>query len=207
MSFWVYGRMDGKGHHTVCRKLEELRGMTAEMLLETSGEVSVPVNIEKILRRNGIKSAPMDFTPLEKDVSTKDVNMVGQVLGAVILDKDDVLIVYAKNSRPNRKRFTLAHELAHCCLDTDNLSPDQPHVEFRIDEESSSGKELAANIFAGKLLIPKHKLEEIYDSLIVPLSDVLAKEFQVSVSVMEARLQYLGMPYYSRESAEPAHGA
>lgn len=207
MSFSAYGRMNGKGHHTVCRKLEELRGMTAEMLLETSGEVSVPVDIEKILRRNGIKYAPMDFTPLEKEVSTEDVNMVGQVLGAVILDEDDVRIVYAKGSRPNRKRFTLAHELAHCCLDTDNLRPDQPHVEFRIDEESSSGKELAANIFAGKLLIPKNKLEEIYDSLIVPLSDVLAKEFQVSVSVMEARLQYLGMPYYSRESAETAHGA
>ncbi len=178
--------------------------MTPEMLLETCGEVSVPVDIEKLLKQNGIIYSAMDFTPLEKETSEK---MVGQILGAVILDKDDVCILYAKNSTTNRKRFTLAHELAHCCLDADNLSAGQPHVEFRIDEASGSGKERVANIFAGKLLIPKNKLEEMYDSLIAPLSDVLAKEFQVSVSVMEARLQYLGLPYYSRESVAPIHEA
>ena len=206
MPYSAYGRKKGRERSIVCRKLNELSGMTAEMLLETSGEVSIPVDIEKILTRNGIKYAPMDFRPLEEEVSTKDLNMVGQVLGAVILDKDDVRIVYAKDSTPNRKRFTLAHELAHCCLDANNLNPDQPHVEFRIDEACNSGKERAANIFAGKLLIPKNKLEELYDSLIVPLSDVLAKEFQVSVSVMEARLKDLGLPYYSRESGNTIHG-
>ncbi len=198
MPFSAHDSDKGKGGLGVYSKLNALSGMSAEMLLETSGEISIPVDIEKILRCNGIKYAAMDFTEMEKVASTEEISLVGQVLGAVILDKDDIYIMYAKNSTPNRKRFTLAHELAHCCLNADNLSPDQPHVEFRIDEASSSGKEQAANIFAGKLLIPKNKLEEVYDSLIVPLSDVLAKKFQVSITVMEARLRYLGKAYYSR---------
>lgn len=179
------------------KTLKRVSGLSAEQILEISGQNNCPVDIMKILKVLGINCFPMDFSDLEASVP-EIIEERGHILGAVTLTDDDLNIVYScdnKFNTDNRIRFTLAHELAHCCLNADRLN--KGHVEFRFDEKSDDPSEVAANIFAGKILIPKDVLLKKYNEMIAPLSDVLAKEFCVSQAVMEARLSYLDLPFYS----------
>ena len=173
-----------------------MSGVSAEQLLELSGQCDIPIDIEKLLSKLGVKYDSMDFSFLEK-ANPDLINEKGKILGAVTLINNDVCIYYSNDSSKNRKRFTLAHELAHCCLDAPSLQ--DGHIEFRFDERSDDYREIAANIFAGKLLIPTQKLIEVYNNMIAPLSNVLAKEFSVSIAVMEGRLKELKLPFYSPE--------
>ncbi len=181
----------------MCKKLYELYGVSAEQILEICGSSSYPVDIQKILKTLGVKYAPMDFSETEK-IIPDIIEKRGQILGAVTLIDDEVNIFYRDNPNDSQQRirFTLAHELAHCCLNAHDLQ-NQGHIEFRFDEKTDMPSEIAANIFAGKLLIPEDALRKVYNQMLVPLSDVLAKEFAVSRSVMEARLKYLKLPFYS----------
>lgn len=182
------------------KKLEKMDGLTAEQILELYGDVVPPINIEKILDLLGVKYNRMDFSQLENTVPDL-IKKRGRILGAVTVVDDGVNIVYSSDSTDSRIRFTLAHELAHCCQNASAFE-DTGHVEFRFDEKSDNPAEIAANIFAGKLLVPKEALLNAYNEMIVPLSDVLAKKFEVSTHVMEARLRYLKLPYYSPNGAQ-----
>ncbi len=178
----------------MCKKLRGLSGLTADEILSRANVESYPVDIKAVIKKLGITTKPFDFSALEKEIP-EIISKRGPILGAVTVINDDINIFYSENSTENRERFTLAHELAHCCLNAHNLT--EGHIEFRFDELTKDPNEIAANIFAGQLLIPEGYLREIYDSLIVPASDVLANEFQVSVPVMEARLTQLKLGYYS----------
>lgn len=182
----------------MCDKLKKLNGLTAEQILEAYGETEPPVDIEKILRKMGVKYGAFDFSEIEKSASAV-VEERGHILGAVTVLGEDIAIIYSENSTENRRRFTLAHELAHCCQNAAAFD-NEGHIEFRFDEYSEHPAEIAANVFAGKLLIPKDALMKKYNELIVPLSDTLAREFRVSVHVMEERLKYLQLPFYSPNS-------
>ena len=147
----------------MCKKLYELSGLTAAEILTLCGEKSYPVNIENILAKLGVKYGPLDFTDTERKFPDV-VRRRGEILGAVTLIGDNVNIFYRQGCSENRKRFTLAHELAHCCLDAVSLN-DRSHVEFRLDRESENLKEQAANVFAGELLIPETSLRKLYNNI------------------------------------------
>lgn len=180
----------------MCKKLRELDGLTPEQILTAYSDGSIPVDIEQILKKMGINYQAMDFTNVENSVPDV-IEQRGRILGAVTIIDDDVNIFYSSSyESEHRKNFTLAHELAHCCLNAASLN-NTGHVEFRFDADSDDAIERAANTFAGKLLIPKNELTSIYNEMIAPLLDVLAKEFNVSQSVMQARLQSLELPFYT----------
>lgn len=181
----------------MCKKLRELDGLTPDEILLISGEDTYPVNIKKILKKLEIKSRALDFGSIEEKIPTL-IKARGSILGAVTIIGDDVNILYSEGSTENRMRFTVAHELAHCCLNAASLK--KGHIEFRFDEKTSDPKELAANIFAGKLLIPEEPLRKMYNSLLVPAADVMAREFKVSTHVMEARLKNLGLGFYTPQN-------
>ncbi len=184
----------------MCKKLRELDGLTADEILLLGKVNNYPVDIESVIKSLGIKIDSMDFTVVEEKIP-EVISERGTILGAVTIIEDDVNIFYREGSTENRKRFTVAHELAHCCLNASQLK--QGHIEFRFDEQTSDPKELAANTFAGQLLVPEQPLKELYDSLLVPAVDVIAKEFKVSIHVMEARLKYLGLGFYSPQNFNP----
>lgn len=187
----------------MCKKLNELKGLTPEEILLISGENSYPVNMQTILKKLGIRNGAINFSEVEKEIPDI-INKRGCILGAVTIIDDDVNIFYSEGSTENRKRFTLAHELAHCCLDAQSLQ--KGHIEFRFDETTSNPKELAANIFAGELLIPEKPLREMYEDLVIPAVDVMAKEFKVSNHVMEARLKHLGLGFYTPQNYADSDG-
>lgn len=196
----VFENLEGE---ILCKKLKEIDGMTPEDILLICGVNSYPVDIQGILRKLGILNGSMDFSEIEK-LNPVIIKSRGSILGAVTIIGDSVSIFYREGSTDNRKRFTLAHELAHCCLNASSLK--KGHIEFRFDEQTDDYKELSANIFAGQLLIPEKPLRKMYDSMVIPAVDVMAREFRVSNHVMEARLKYLGLGFYSPQNYDDATG-
>ena len=62
---------------------------------------------------------------------------------------------------------------------------------FRKAGDTTDHKELAANVFAGQLLIPKESLLSVISELLIPSVRTLADIFDVSSAVMLERLKFL----------------
>lgn len=174
----------------MCEILKKIQGKKAnELLDEYNINLEPPINITYLLEQLKISTVAMDFSTIEKNSGME----YDFILGAALSVDDNLTIFYREKDTYNRQLFTIAHELAHCCLDSDNLMIN--HLELRTKSKESYGKEYNANIFAGELLIPEISLINIYNKLIIPSLDVLAKIFAVSTNVMAARLDYLNLQY------------
>lgn len=162
----------------------------ADILRETGQENCTPVNLNAILRYYKISACAIDFSSLEKSLSEATSCEHDRILGAMITTSSgNTTIFYSNDSElmsNHRYRFTVAHELAHACI---NGKPN--HVEFRRDRISNNPTETRANTFAGELLIPLRQLEAVSKKLLLPTIKNLAKVFEVSEPVMVARLQHL----------------
>lgn len=179
---------------TMCMKIKELNGLTADSVLNKYWTRNkVPIDIAQILYDMDIKVTSVDFTKAEQAANMQ----YGDILGAVLTYNDDVVIAYKQNESLNRTRFTLAHELAHCCLS--HIVPSQKgYIELRRKEDKNNEREIDANIFAGELLIPENELSGVLKKFFdesFPSSEFLAQVFAVSVNVMEERLKYLKIPF------------
>lgn len=204
--------MKANGDFIMCKILKELHGKTADYILEKYGAKNeYPVDITSIAENIGIKLGSTDFTELEKKDSLKSfVQEKGHILGSVRAKGDELSIRY-HNALPNnpdfdnlseedkkdklirRQRFTIAHEIAHCCLDMP-IDKDSSHIEYRTEQKDykKDPKEIKANIFAGELLIPLNVLKDlclIFDNKIS--ISLFSDLFKVSRHVLEARLDYL----------------
>lgn len=183
---------------TTILSLSALSQMDAEALINQFRlDESIPVDLSSLLAYYNIELHETDFRFLENDTRLSDtIRKKGEVLGAVVVENDKLNILFRENDGIHRQRFTIAHELAHCCLDSTALSQ-TGHIEFRtdLDTKDKHSIEYKANVFAGKLLIPERALNIIYKRTPNPNLALLAKVFDVSVNVMQARLDYLKLPY------------
>lgn len=178
----------------MCKLLDKIYGKSAlDILKEFGNPYDAPINLHTLLQQMGISAIPMNFTSLEKKINK------GHILGLVLADGDNVAIYYSVGDTPNRQRFTIAHELGHICKHLKPETSDYPYIDWRIEEQADSIYEIQANAFAGELLIPLHKLKEIYLSMSFPTSKKLAAFFSVSINVMEARLHQLGVSYFNEK--------
>lgn len=176
---------------SMCEILRRLQGKTAEEVLDIyAKDRELPVDIVALANSIGISTYSVDFTSVEEELEIEK----GLILGATLSKDEEVDILYRDSDTENRKRFTIAHEIAHCCLHTENLI--DHHVELRSNINGDEVRECEANIFAGKLLIPEVSLRIVHEKLLLPSLSTLVKIFKVSSNVMAARLDYLNMPYY-----------
>lgn len=177
----------------MCKKLKEIAGLTPDDILNKYWNAKrnvCPIDISTILFKMGIRVQSYDFTKLDK-------NSNNRILGAMIANDNDLALLYSQGETKNRNRFTLAHELAHCCkahLDDQKM----PYIEYRHDGVVTDQHEIEANIFAGELLIPTTELRKVL-SIEYPNSfpcvTRLSEIFAVSVNVVKGRLNYLKIPY------------
>lgn len=151
-----------------------------------------PVPVERIAKALGIK---VQRVALDDDLS-----------GLIYIDGQRPIIGVNSRHHPNRRRFTLAHELGHFVLHSDALAG-QVHVDrgFRVlmrDQKSASGtdgREIEANQFAAELLMPKaFILAEISRRKIAFLDEnaplgAIAKKFQVSEQALQFRMLNLDL--------------
>lgn len=162
-----------------------------DALLAELGVNSVPVPVEAIARAKGL---PIVETEMEAEVS-----------GALIRSGDLQGIAVNASQAPVRKRFTIAHELAHYLLN----HIDKDHIDWQFtvirrdgrSSEAEDDQEIAANFFAASLLMPKQILridveahKRFNGEIQLDDSDVLllARKYKVSEAAMRYRLQNLG---------------
>ena len=189
------------GSDRMCTVLKKIRNKSAIELLEEYGlDKTAPIDIEQLLRAIGISAIGKDFSELEKRLDKPK----GSILGMLLSSGNNAAIFYRKDDSYNRRRFTIAHELAHAINHSDN----EPHIEYRMAEKEMEENpvEKDANIVAGEILIPLPLLKREYLKLDIPSSTVLANIFKVSQNVMEARLKYLKIFYVNSEGEFITYG-
>lgn len=102
--------------------------------------------------------------------------------------------IYVNATHPDvRKRFTIAHEIAHFILHR-GLIKDELIDDGLYRSGLSNAIEAEANKFASDILMPWHLINEAINSGINSVEELAAK-FNVSNSSMSIRL---GVPYESR---------
>jgi len=157
--------------------------------LEAIGELTLPINLDLVRQM-------LPTTPFGKGAVLLEPAPVtwGSSEGALVRNPDNPNewgIFYNAKARPERKRFTLAHELGHFVLHRDS------HASFNCDKESIyTGAdtlkliEREADEFASNLLMPGDLLRQRITGKRIDfhLLGELAKEFGVSLEAMCIRL-------------------
>lgn len=120
--------------------------------------------------------------------TTKFTNDISGLIKRV---EDDRYVICVNEDHPvTRKRFTIAHEVAHYCLHKDDIG-DGLIDDYLYRSGLSSAKEREANRLAGEILMPLHLLEE-HDYKNKKAFE-LALIFNVSEAAMSIRLRQLGI--------------
>lgn len=107
-------------------------------------------------------------------------------------NSDSGFSIYVNANHPDvRKRFTIAHEIAHFILHRDLIEGDELIDDALYRSGLSNAVEAAANSTAADILMPWHLINEAINSGINSVEELAAK-FNVSNSSMSIRL---GVPY------------
>ena len=89
-----------------------------------------------------------------------DSNISGYV------DHENREVVLNKNETPERRRFTLAHELGHIILNSNNSIQHRDNIlNNQLDIYANDDKEVEANYFAGCILMPRNVFIREFNSI------------------------------------------
>lgn len=191
----------------MCQLLQNLKGKTATQLLKDYGMDScMPINLDELVEKIGIKVYEVNFaskiTSFDDEGTTnkEKEKILSDILGMLVTVGDSIVVFLKEGLKQHGRRFTIAHEIAHCCLNDGDIN--DVHVEFRhalFSSDSKNKKEIAANIFAGELLMPENLVRKYCADFVVPEIKAVANAFKVSVPVASERLNYLGITYINME--------
>lgn len=217
----------------MCYKLNILRELyvpgdyerTANNLLERTQWKIIPVNIKAILSRLNIPYGSKDFAYSEDELQKNNINE--GIQGMIHVEQDNIDIFYNSrfdvNEDANEKdiqssihkiNFTLAHELAHSILHTEDIDKNRGFLDFyRLDNTSLvlDEKEIEANILAGEILMPKVIFSAAYQACIQDNKtfdetvNSLSILFNVSVNVIKARIDYLKLKDLSKNDLKTTY--
>ena len=181
----------------MCRKLEELHNKKPDYFLNNI--TAIPIDIGKILEDNNIKYYPVSFKKLEKELQLEQ----SFILGLAFARGNELGILFSNESDEKEKRFTLAHELGHCCrhMNKKSLYHIELHTKGDVLENRSnkflvidSKKEEEADTFARDLLVPtsillwvlkKHpdiNIDQLADCFDIPKDQMVKKLEQIKDS-------------------------
>lgn len=171
------------------RRSKKIQSIVEKLLSDSM--IYLPyVDVEKIAKQLKIQIRREDL----KDVS-----------GLIYRDGNQVIIGLHSGDNDNRQRFTIAHELGHFFLHTQNplfIDKGTEHsfaikLRNQVSSEAISIEEIEANAFAAELLMPvnmiNQELKKIQAEDLDEVIDDLAKNFKVSKQAMMIRLSNLGL--------------
>ena len=184
---------------------EEIEAKVQKFLQKYHPADTIPIPIEEIVDlKMGIHIVP---TPDMMNASGVDA-VTSHDLTQINIDKEQF------EKKPNRTRFTIAHEVGHIVLhkafiDSQNFKTEEDWQNFVLNDLHRDPMEVQANIFAALLLIPTDHLDKEFskakkdlaanpdfkistmpaDKVLAPyLAKPLAQKFEVSEEAMTNRL-------------------
>ena len=131
----------------------------------------------------GVSCPPTDLSAIEKKVSVYSC-VAEDIAGSGELRRDEagLRIVYSCYLAKPRRRFTIAHELAHAYFET--CWPDLPRPSKEVEQ--------LCDLMAAEILMPSsHVLELIKDEFRLERIFEIARTFQVSLSASAIRCAHL----------------
>lgn len=158
----------------------------ASSYLHKHGMFLIPIDPVKIANLEGIKVNNAVFSD--------------ETLSGLIAKRGkNISILVNQSETPFRKRFTIAHELAHHFLHLTS-EEDGDYVDNKLDlfrdqevtnasYDENKKHEVEANQFAAALLMPQQMIVEYYRAN--PSLDEMARIFNVSIDAMGIRLNTL----------------
>lgn len=149
-------------------------------------------SLREFALNNGIRLEPLDVASLARQmgISIRYEPLEDNISGSLKKDRTTRKWVITVNSlhHPHRQRFTIAHELAHYCLDSTSKDDFTDKVFFR--NELLSKEEKIANRYAAELLMPEPEFRRQVE--ISPKVEDIAQYFQVSSAAVVFRARELG---------------
>jgi Zn-dependent peptidase ImmA (M78 family) len=152
----------------------------------------------EVLRESGITEAPVNPITVAKRLGYS-VNAAifdsRQTSGTASKRNGHVRIDVNATEHPNRRRFTIAHEIGHARLHLNGVNNASiTDTEYRTSTASlRPTKEVEADTFAAELLMPEAWVAERF-KIDQDLSS-LARYFGVSNEAMKIQLEKLGLRY------------
>jgi transcriptional regulator with XRE-family HTH domain len=162
-----------------------------------STRASEPIDAtQDLLRQAGVRKPPIDIEAIASGCGVRVIEWPftsSDLSGLVVETSTGPVIGVHSGHGPQRRRFTIAHELGHAVM----RHLDSYHVD--LGDASEHGEppnydwrqERAANDFAASILMPADFVRElVVDD---PSPKILAKKFNVSELAMGFRLVNLGL--------------
>lgn len=159
----------------------------------------------RLLEECGIHDAPVDLSRVAQHLglTVREGAYDGDISGFLYQDGTRTVIGINRAHSVARRRFTLAHEIAHYVLhnrETTFVDRLAGPTLLKRDARSASGtdpREVEANAFAADLLMPAAFLERDLDGIddrqdVDSILADLARKYRVSVEAMTIRLVRLG---------------
>ena len=168
-----------------------------EPSIEDISTIDTPDKLLEYAHKNNIETSPLDVYGLAKvlGITVRD-NIFEEDkkgLSGVLYKEsktDNWIILVNQHHHPNRRRYTIAHELGHWCLHQHQKSLFEDEIFFRGGQPEKP--EWQANDFASEILMPENDFLEKIGNGITRVED-LAIEFQVSTIALRIRAKKLGM--------------
>lgn len=136
-----------------------------------------------LLKEVGIKQPPIILNTIVQYLKKTQLFTIqkwsfgDQTDGIQVILGEEAVIGYNDDRHPNRKRFTVAHEIGHLILG---------HTQQDYDSDNKNIDDVEANQFAAELLMPLEMLKQ--DIKIIKNVKELAKKYIVSEEAMWRRL-------------------
>lgn len=175
--------------------------------MRTRGEIEQRITL--LLAQHGVIEPPVPVRKIAEDegLPVLESSIPGEISGALVRSNGMAAIAVNVDHHPNRRRFTIGHELAHHFL---NHEGEREHLDWQFTVLRRDGKsseatdevEIEANFFAASLLMPKEFVRKDVAQLArfngeAALSDddiqSLARRYEVSKLAMTYRLISLGL--------------
>lgn len=166
--------------------VNELEEVARKLIVDSGGQRDKGVDLNKVL----------SFLKIDKEESD---DLKGELSGILTIMKSGRTVIgVSSDESPERKRFTIAHEIGHYILHAHSkklfLDAD---ITFNRGPVSNI-EEVQANAFAAALLMPSNNLKKIVNheypsGLNENNIRSLAKDFHVSTIAMTFRLTNLGL--------------
>lgn len=166
------------------KKREEIEKKATDILIDQN-LYSIPVDLVKIANEHGVKIYNAKFSE-------------DKISGMLAKRGDNITMLINQSDHPNRKRFSIAHELGHHFLhlveDGDFVDNEVDLFRFETDGvkliDDRRLQEIEANQFAAALLMPAELVHKYFDEISSELN-ILADLFKVSEEAMGYRLNQL----------------